>query len=105
MGIIMQSKLTLIKLFLSGLFLLNLTGCNLLNTLNSDKPSGTSSGEASYYADRFHGRTTASGEKYDKNMFEEGYDRVRNFITSPFRDDEDKAMIFGVSVLFAAFLF
>lgn len=45
------------------------------------------------------------GEKYDKNMFEEGYDRVRNFITSPFRDDEDKAMIFGVSVLFAAFLF
>lgn len=26
-------------------------------------------GEASYYADKFHGRTTASGEKYDKNAF------------------------------------
>lgn len=26
-------------------------------------------GEASYYADKFHGRPTATGEKYDKNAF------------------------------------
>ena len=27
----------------------------------------TENGSASYYADKFHGRTTANGEKYDKN--------------------------------------
>ena len=26
-------------------------------------------GQASYYADKFHGRSTASGEKYDKTLF------------------------------------
>ena len=32
-------------------------------------PPYTECGEASYYADRFHGRKTASGERYDKNEF------------------------------------
>ena len=29
----------------------------------------TAKGGASYYADKFHGRTTANGEKYDKNKY------------------------------------
>lgn len=31
--------------------------------------SQTETGKASYYADKFHGRTTASGEKYNKRAF------------------------------------
>ena len=51
------------------LFLLSLSACDLLNGI-STKPSVDNkalSGEASYYHDKFQGRTTASGEKYDKN--------------------------------------
>lgn len=34
------------------------------------KPQGkVEKGQASYYADKFHGRATASGEKYDKRKF------------------------------------
>src|SRR5262245_11996689 len=31
------------------------------------KPTFTQEGKASYYADKFHGRKTASGERYNKN--------------------------------------
>lgn len=45
-----------------------LIALTLLATLRSAAQSSyTQTGEASYYADKFHGRTTASGERYDKN--------------------------------------
>lgn len=37
------------------------------NTTTNTKILKTENGSASYYADKFHGRTTANGEKYDKN--------------------------------------
>lgn len=45
---------------------------NAAKTGNAGKTGGTSTakvenGKASYYADKFHGRATASGQKYDKN--------------------------------------
>lgn len=36
------------------------------NTNSNTKILKTEHGSASYYADKFHGRTTANGEKYDK---------------------------------------
>lgn len=53
---------------------LSVAACDLISVNTGNKPSTSPSstarvmsGEASYYADRFHGRSTASGEKYDKN--------------------------------------
>jgi len=34
-----------------------------------DQSGPSQAGVASYYADRFHGRRTASGERYDRNAF------------------------------------
>jgi rare lipoprotein A len=39
-------------------------GCSLFKTGGADVVS-TQKGEASYYADAFHGRKTASGERFD----------------------------------------
>lgn len=36
------------------------------STSSSARAGATYTGKASYYADKFHGRTTASGAKYDK---------------------------------------
>lgn len=73
----MKFKILLFTLFIS------FSACDILNIPSSTnpkptpapkpnpspipKPTGTVlQGEASYYADKFHGRTTANGEKYDK---------------------------------------
>lgn len=40
-----------------------------LSQVRSADVSGTVSGVASYYADKFHGRKTASGEIFDQNKF------------------------------------
>ncbi|MGP1362605.1 MAG: septal ring lytic transglycosylase RlpA family protein [Bacteroides sp.] len=37
--------------------------------LLAQKKDFSQEGQASYYADKFHGRSTASGEKYDKTLF------------------------------------
>jgi rare lipoprotein A len=47
-------------------------GCDLLKsvgTTTDNNEAGTfiAKGQASYYADKFHGRKTASGEVYDRN--------------------------------------
>lgn len=43
------------------------TGGSASSSSAAKKNSGkVEKGQASYYADKFHGRTTASGEKYDK---------------------------------------
>lgn len=70
----MKFKLLLFVLFIS------FSACDIINIPQSTnprpspkpnpstKPTGVvMRGEASYYADKFHGRTTANGEKYDKN--------------------------------------
>jgi len=56
--------------FLLLFLLLGLNSCDLINKLSSTPPSTGNTalaGEASYYADKFQGRTTANGERYDKN--------------------------------------
>ncbi|MEM6299274.1 MAG: septal ring lytic transglycosylase RlpA family protein [Bacteroidota bacterium] len=71
----------LTKFFLFAFLVVATTGCGIFDfpTVTqpkddtSDEPKdkevvvSTENGKASYYADKFHGRTTASGEKYDKN--------------------------------------
>lgn len=54
-------------LLLSGLGAWVLAAC----AITPDAPTGKGgeTGLASYYADRFHGRTTASGERYDRHVF------------------------------------
>ncbi len=41
----------------------------VLNTENKSEPIFSQIGFASFYADKFHGRRTAFGEKYDKNRY------------------------------------
>lgn len=43
-----------------------MSACEILQP-TSTSTEATSSGQASYYANRFHGKPTASGEIYDKN--------------------------------------
>ena len=45
--------------------LLSLAGCATLGP--SSKPGEANEGDAAYYSDRLHGRSTASGVPYDKN--------------------------------------
>lgn len=54
--------------------LLVLGGCA---TGPSGAPSGQAqTGKASYYADHFHGRTTASGERFDRNAMTAAHRRL-----------------------------
>lgn len=46
------------------MFLVGLSACMGAGAMTAD-PGATDTGEASYYADRFIGRTTASGDRYD----------------------------------------
>lgn len=59
------------NILLFSLFMFS-SSCDLLkNAVNNTDDSSTNAkvinGEASYYADKFHGRKTASGEVYNKN--------------------------------------
>jgi rare lipoprotein A len=51
--------------------LIGSTGCAARGTRSSyatdQQRAGPSDGKASYYADRYHGRTTANGERFDVN--------------------------------------
>jgi len=59
--------------FVSGVLLLLLgavlamSGCGGGSGAPSSEPGSIQEGEASYYAHKFHGRTTANGEIYDEN--------------------------------------
>lgn len=70
----MQSNSFKINLILI-VFLLSFSSCIPSKIATSDDTKKTSKnlitkkGEASYYANKFHGRPTASGEKYNKNKF------------------------------------
>ncbi len=74
--------MNLTKFFLFVLLALATTSCGIFDFPTVTQPKDDTSnepkdkeevvvsaqnGKASYYADKFHGRTTASGEKYDKN--------------------------------------
>ena len=64
------SLLVFSSLALSCLEIASSTGGNTntgTSTNANTKIIKTENGSASYYADKFHGRPTASGEKYDKN--------------------------------------
>jgi rare lipoprotein A len=49
------------------LAVLVLSGCGGSAPETNTDPGSVQEGEASYYAHKFHGRTTASGEIYDEN--------------------------------------
>jgi rare lipoprotein A len=59
----------LLKPAVYGLLLLAfLAGCSAPQPASPAHKSGDrATGKASYYADKYHGRKTASGERYDKN--------------------------------------
>ena len=52
-----------------------LVGCASTPT-PAPESAGGEVGIASYYADRFHGRQTASGERYDRNAFTAAHRRL-----------------------------
>jgi len=57
----------LIKPLLLSLSLAILAGCSSSPASYSDANTGiTEQGKASFYADKYHGRLTASGEKFDQ---------------------------------------
>jgi rare lipoprotein A len=60
----------IVKPFFFFLLIFLCNACNLLTPTNSSSnPSSGKvfTGQASFYANKFHGKPTASGEKYDKN--------------------------------------
>lgn len=59
----MKRTVSLILFLLSTLLLLTFSG-----VFAQQKPF-SQEGQCSYYADKFHGRSTASGERYDKTLF------------------------------------
>ena len=52
-----------------------LVGCASRGTPAPESAAGEV-GIASYYADRFHGRRTASGERYDRNAYTAAHRRL-----------------------------
>lgn len=57
----------MIKALLIGLSLAILAGCSSSPASYSETNTGvTEQGKASFYADKYHGRLTASGEKFDQ---------------------------------------
>jgi rare lipoprotein A len=61
-------RLTGLTLLLGGLGQAILGGCAGIPE-RTTTPTGVEIGLASYYADRFHGRPTASGEPYDRQAY------------------------------------
>ena len=57
-------------------FLLNLC-VNPATNGYGDEITFSAQGIASYYADRFHGRKTASGERYDKNILTAAHRKLK----------------------------
>jgi len=58
---------------LCGIGVAMLVGCA---STPAPESAGGEVGVASYYADRFHGRQTASGERYDRNAYTAAHRRL-----------------------------
>ncbi|MCK9994821.1 MAG: septal ring lytic transglycosylase RlpA family protein [Candidatus Krumholzibacteria bacterium] len=54
-------------LLMLALVVLAVSGCGGGSGEPGSEPGSVQEGEASYYAHKFHGRTTANGEIYDEN--------------------------------------
>ena len=65
----------LLAWLLYGISVAMLVGCASAPTKAPESATGEV-GVASYYADRFHGRRTASGERYDRNAFTAAHRRL-----------------------------
>ena len=65
----MDSNLKTLKpaLLLMVVAALAVSGCGGGSGEPSTEPGSVEEGEASYYAHKYHGRTTANGETYDEN--------------------------------------
>ena len=59
---------TLLRYNLSLFLFICVTAFTTLTAHASDRASFTSTGKASYYADKYHNRQTASGELYKKEL-------------------------------------
>lgn len=62
-------KFRLIANSLLSIYLASSCTVGYARTASPKSPSSAQNGIASYYSDRFHGRRTASGERYDRNGF------------------------------------
>ena len=65
-----------VLLLLAGLTSAALTGCATALPAAPESP-GSEVGLASYYADRFQGRRTASGERYDRRAYTAAHRQLR----------------------------
>ena len=65
-----------VLLLLAGLTSAVLTGCATVPPSKPELP-GSEVGLASYYADRFQGRRTASGERYDRRAYTAAHRKLR----------------------------
>lgn len=72
-GMIRNKTIVWLAWLLCGIGVVMLVGCA---STPAPESAGGEVGVASYYADRFHGRRTASGERYDRNAFTAAHRRL-----------------------------
>jgi rare lipoprotein A len=71
----LTKNITSLAGLLGGIGLLMLASCATTPAPTTES-GGAEVGIASYYADRFHGRQTASGERYDRNAYTAAHRRL-----------------------------
>jgi rare lipoprotein A len=71
----LTKNITSLAGLLAGIGLLMLASCATTSAPTTESGGGEV-GVASYYADRFHGRQTASGERYDRNAYTAAHRRL-----------------------------
>lgn len=74
-GMVRNKTIVLLACFLCCIGVAMLIGCATTPT-PIRASGGAEIGMASYYADRFHGRQTASGERYDRNALTAAHRRL-----------------------------
>jgi len=72
---LLSKHVTSLASLLGGIVLLMLASCATAPAPTPESAGGES-GIASYYADRLHGRRTASGERYDRNAYTAAHRRL-----------------------------
>ena len=75
MELIRNKTIVPLACFLCCIGVAMLVGCASTPTPVPESDGGEV-GAASYYADRFHGRQTASGERYDRNAYTAAHRRL-----------------------------
>mgnify|MGYP001817573643 FL=1 len=75
MELIRNKTIVPLECFLCCIGVAMLVGCASTPTPVPESVGGEV-GAASYYADRFHGRQTASGERYDRNAYTAAHRRL-----------------------------